>query len=193
MILRVGDGGRALRDGITTRPFKNVNVATVLEYLVQIPPAPLDAGGGGLGLFYPPESRAVVAAAAKLTAVQNWGNIPGYFGTRQSIDFIMDTLGLEWRVQNGSFVAMLGGIINRPGPVISPKTGLLCYSKTNDEGIQFTALANPEVEPGIQVVVADDDGIPFGALAYRVTMVSFVGSSDGDSLMSVQGSKAVPI
>lgn len=191
MVLKLGDGNRTLRDQTVGRSFSNVKIEIVLDYLVQLPPAPTDAGGGGLGLIYPPESKALVKQAASELPIQTFGNIPAGANTREAVDIIMDTLGLEWRVHNGEFVAMRGGVINKPGPLIRPGTGLISYERRNDGGIIFSALANPEVEPGIQVLVQDDFGKPFGEPAYRVEKVRFAGSTDEESLMDVEAAKAV--
>lgn len=190
-VFHLGDGNKNLRDQAVGRSFSNVKIDIVLDYLVNLPPAPADAGGGGLGLIYPPESKALVKQAASELPIQTFGNIPAWANTREAVDIIMDTLGLEWRVHNGAFVVMRGGVINRPGPLIRPGTGLISYEKRNDGGIVLSALANPEVEPGIQIFVQDDRGKPFGEPAYRTEKVRFFGDTDGESLMEVEGAKAV--
>ncbi len=192
-VFKIGDGNKSLRDQVVGKSFKGAKISIVLEYLVSIPSTAPDIGGGGLGLIYPPESKAVVAAAAAELPVQTWGNIPAGANTREAINLIMDTLGLEWRVHNGEFVVMRAGVINKPGPLIRPGTGLISYEKRNDGGIIFSALANPEVEPGIQVFVQDDFGKPFGEPVYRVERVTFAGSTAGDSLMDVQAAKVVSL
>jgi hypothetical protein len=196
-IFRLGDGNRAQRDQATSRAFVAVSIADVLDYFIRLPPSAPDAGGGGLGLIYPPEARALIKAeAAKLPkALQSWPNVPDGLNTRELIDLVMETLGLEWRVHNGEFIAMRGGIINRPGSGIDlrPGTGLISYTPRNDGGVSLTALAVPEAEPGIQVVVTNDLGKPFAEPFYRVERVSFNGSTDGDSLMSMDAAKGRPL
>jgi hypothetical protein len=192
-VFRIGDGGKTLRDQVVGKGFQGVKISIVLEYLVAIPPAAPDIGGGGLGLIYPPESKALVTAAAAELPVQTWGNIPKGANTREAVNLIMDTLGLEWRVHNGEFVVMRAGVINKPGPLIRPGTGLISYERRNDGGVIFSALANPEVEPGVQVLVQDDFGKPFGEPVYRVERVSFTGSTAGESLMDVEAAKVVTI
>jgi hypothetical protein len=195
-VFKLGDGNRAQRDQVVGRSFHAVSIDIVLDYLVELPPATVDVGGGGLGLIFPPESKALVkAAAAEVKTLQGsdltFGNIPAGANTREAIDIIMDTLGLEWRVQNGEFVVMRGGIINKPGPILTPGTGLVSYETQTDGGITITALANPQVEPGIQIQVLDNLAKPVGELAYRVTKVSFNGSTDEDSLMNITARKAL--
>lgn len=189
-MIRIGDGNQAQRDQVVGRTFQNVNIGVVLDYLVQLPPAAVDAGGGGLGLIYPPESKALVTKAASEIPIQSWGNIPAGANTREAVNLIMDTLGLEWRVQNGEFVVMRGGVQNVPPPLLRPGTGLISYARRNDGGIVLQALANPDVQPGVQILVQDDNGRPFAEPAYRVEKVTYTGSTDGDSTMSVEGAKA---
>lgn len=188
----IGDKMESMRDAITGRDWNNVNVATILEYLVSLPPSPDDIGGGGLGLIYLPESKALVTAAAAEIAGQGfvfYGSMTKGLNVKDSIDAVMASIGLEWRVHNGAFVAMRGGIINRPGPIISPSSGLIEHTTLDDGGIQFTALSDARFEPGIRCTVLDEIGVPIGAPSYRVESTSFAGSTDEDSLMEVVGRK----
>jgi hypothetical protein len=195
-VFKLGDGNRAQRDQVAGRDFHAAPVEIVLEWLVQIPPSPADTGGGGLGLIFPPESKALIkAAAAEVAKLQGsnltFGNIPKGLNIREEIDMIMDTLGLEWRVHNGAFTVMRGGIINKPGPILTPGTGLISYTPQNDGGITLTALADPAVEPGIQIQVLGNLGKPVGEISYRVTRVIFSGSTDDESVMLVTGRKSL--
>ncbi len=192
-VLSVGDGNKTLRDQTVGRSFSKVSISIVLDYLVRPPPLSTDTGGGGLGLIYTPESRAVVAAAEAELPVQFWNNIPAGSNTRESIDAIMATLGLEWRVHNGEFIAMRGGVINRPGIILAPKSGLIDYTPRDDGGVVATALANPDMQPGLQFFVQSDVGKNLAAPVYRCESVQFNGSTDGQSLMTVQGRKVVTL
>jgi hypothetical protein len=189
-IFRIGDGNNAIRDQTVGRDFHGVKLDIVLDYLVRLPPAPDDAGGGGLGLIYPPESKAIIAAAAGALPYQFFANIPKGLNTKDAITLILETLSLEWRVHNGEFIVMRGGIINRPGPILRPGTGLIHYESRNDGGVVVTALADADMEPGIQFQVQNDLGKPFAELAYRCERVSFTGSTDNESIMTVEGAKA---
>ena len=187
---RIGDTTVAQRDAVVGRDFHNVKISIVLDYLINLPPAPDDAGGGGLGLIFLPESKALIAqAATTLGTFQEWGNITKGMNVADAISAIMETLGLEWRVHNGAFVAMRGGIINKPGPVIAPQNGLISYTPMDDGGILFEGLADAKFEPGIRCGVLDNLGKPVGAPSYRVESVSLFGSTDEDSLMEVVARK----
>ncbi len=188
--LEIGDGNRVLRDSAVGKSFAGVKIDIVLDYLVNFPPATADAGGGGLGLDYPKESRDLVKAAAAELPIQTWGNIPAGANTREAIDVIMATLGLEWRVHNRQFVVMRGGLSNRPPTILRPSSGLVSYELLDEGGIQLSALANPDVDPGAQIVVQDNDEGPIGAGVYRVESVDFEGSTRGASDMTVIGRKA---
>jgi len=190
-ILQLGDGQRAQRDQVVGKSFAGVKIDTVLDYLVQFPPATVDAGGGGLGLIYPPESKALIKAASALLPVQTWGNIPAGANTREAIDVVMATLGLEWRVHNGAFIVLRGGLINRPPVILRPGTGLVSYERRNDGGISLEALASTDIEPGSQILVQDNAGRPFGAGVFRVERCSWRGSTSSESLMSIDARKAL--
>jgi hypothetical protein len=191
--LKIGDGNTANRDSVFTATYKAITVVAAVELIATLKAAaPGTPNGGGLGLEFPESSRALVSEAAKEVAVKKI-NIAGAYNARELMDDFMDTLGLEWRVTNGQFIALRGGVINRPGPIVKPSTGLISYTTRNDKGIDFTALADPEVEPGIQVQVVDDNGQPFGAVVYRVDRVTFSGNTDGESIMAVSASKGVGV
>ena len=172
----VGDANQALRDSTVTSNFANIEIATVLSYLIELPADSADIGGGGLGLVFPPESRELIDQAASELSLKRLSVPPGS-STRAAVDLIMQTLRLEWRVSNGRFVALRGGIINRPGEVIRPGTGLINYERRSDSGISLRALANPKIEPGIQIQVEDDEGRPFAESLYRVESVEFSGQT----------------
>jgi len=187
--LRIGDGNTANRDSVTSKTYNAIPVVQVVELVAKLKAgSPSDPNSGGLGLGFPDESRALVADAAKSVAVKSINVAAGY-NARELMDDLMSTLGLEWRVSNGQFIALRGGVINRPGPIVKPSSGLISYQTRNDGGIDFTALADPAVEPGIQVQVLDDDDRPFGASVYRVDRVTFSGNTDAESIMSVQASR----
>lgn len=189
---RIGDGDKG-RDAVVATDFHNVNIDTVLTWLVTLPPASVDTGGGGLGLVYPPDSRALVKGVAAATAFQNWGNLTKGLNVQEAITLVLETLGLEWRVHNGEFIVMRGGLIQRPGPTLSPGTGLVTYELTNDGGIRAFALADTRVEPGIRFQVTHASGTPVGELSYRCERVEFFGSTDEGSDMVVTGRKARPL
>jgi hypothetical protein len=192
-VFKMGDGAKTLRDQVVGSGFKGAPIEIVLRALVELSPNPFDSGGGGLGFIFPPEAVVLIKKAASELPIQLWGNIPAGANTRDQVNLIMDTLGLEWRVHNGTFVVMRAGVILRAGPVIRPGTGLISYERRNDGGIIFSALANPEVEPGIQVLVQNDFGKPFGEPVYRVERVTFTGSTVGESLMEVEAAKVITL
>lgn len=190
-IMKFGDGSQAIRDQVVGRTFNGTRIDEALRYLIELPPAGTDAGGGGLGLIYPPSSRALVVAAANLTPLPLLRNLVQGRSTRATIDDLMSTIGLEWRVHNNTFIAMQDGVINRPGPILRPKNGLLHYEQRNDGGCICDSYALPDAEPGIQVQVQDNLGKAFGAPLYRIEKNTFRGDTHIDSTMRVEAAKAV--
>jgi len=192
-VFQIGDGTQRTRDQTVGRDFANVNLVTVLDYLITLPPAGADAGGGGLGLLFPADSKALVQQAAAEIPLQNWGNITKGMSTVEAVNQIMDTLGLEWRIHNNAFIALRGGLILRPGPTIRPQTGLIDYSPRDDGGIEFTAVADTRLEPGIRTTVLDNLGRPIGSPSYRVESVAFQGNTDENSIVRCLGRRPIGI
>jgi hypothetical protein len=192
-VFRLGDGNKPLRDQVVGKSFSGVKIDIVLDYLVSLPSAPTDVGSGGLGLIYPPESKALVKQAASELPIQTWGNIPQGANTREAVNLIMDTLGLEWRVQNGAFIVLRAGALNKPPVLLRPGTGLINYQRRNDGGCVLSGLADPRVEPGLQLLVQDDLGKPYGAGVFRTERVTFRGSSSDENLMEIQAAKVVGV
>ena len=189
-IFSLGDGNQALRDSTLTKNFADIKISALLDWILKLPADSSDAGGGGLGLIFPKESRDLVDQAVAETSLQTLSVPPGS-STRDSVDLIMETIGLEWRVSNGEFIALRGGIVNRPGEILRPGTGLISFERRSDSGVSLTGLANPRIVPGLQIQVQDDAGEPFAEPLYRVESVDFRGDSDGQSLMQVEGRRSI--
>ena len=189
--LMVGDGNKASRDQPVGRSFSGVTITQIISFFVTAQPSTLDAGYGGLGLIMPPESAALITTVAAELPTQSIRNyVPGT-STRAAIDKLMAGLGLTWRSHNGEFIAMRGGIINRPGQILSPRSGLIDYTERGDGGVSLEAMANPEVQPGLQILVQDNLGKTLAEPAYRVESVDYTGDTEGASVMHVEARKAV--
>ncbi len=172
------DGGLAKRNQISRHTFKTVKIHVLIEILVRFPPVASDGTVlGALGLTYPDESRKLVESAAAKTALPNVRSVVPGLTTERRLTESMAAIGLEWRVHNGAFIAFRDGIINRPGPILRPGSEILQSTKRKDGGIEITALAHPDLEPGMQVHVK-------GRL-YRAERITFDGDSQGESTMVV--------
>ena len=188
--LHIGDGLQNLRDA---QMGLNVTSIAFSAFLLQAITAPINAGdigGGGLGLKIRAADRAFIKQRVTSLNLQQLNNSPAFGSTKQAIDWLMATLGLEWRVQNGFFIPMQGGINNDPAIELSPNSGLIGYAKRDDGGITLTALAIPEVQPGLRIVVRDEKGLNVDAPLYRVDTVSFTGSTQGESIMAIEAERA---
>jgi hypothetical protein len=189
----MGDGNRALSLGIQGTSFHNVDFITVLGFFIRAEPNPSDAAGGGLGLSFPKESADLIVAASaeivKRGGSTTFGNVPSGLNMRDNLDAIMATLGLSWRIHNGAFIAMRGGALSRPGPILRPGNGLISYDPVDNGGVELTNLARTDMEPGSQFQVQDDNGRPFAEPLYRATHVAFAGSTSGNSIMTVSGQR----
>jgi hypothetical protein len=183
--MRIGDSLQAKRDAIVLPVNAKVPFLIFLRGLITNPVV-----SGGLGLAIDPASDAIMTTAAG-SITQPVGNVAAGNGVANTITVLMDSIGLQWRTSGGVFYALRGAIIPGPAIIISPASGLLSETRRNDGGIDFEALADPRVEPGRQVIVRDEFGKPIGAPAYRVERMTFDGSTDGQSLMSVEAAKAL--
>ena len=193
-IFRFGDGLKNSRDQTIGRSLNGSRVDYVINFLVTAPASSADAGFGGLGLRYPKESRELVTLATNSTPVPIIRNVVSGTSTREAITNFMAMIGLEWRVHNGAFIAMRGGLIlDRPAIILRPDSGLLRYSKRNDNNISVEALALPDVEPGSQIQVQDNDGKSFGQPSYRVERVEFRGNTRTESLMFIDAKSVTGI
>ena len=161
-----------------------------LLFLITAPVNTGDIGGGGLGLKLRTADKIFLEQQAFKLSLQQISNSPAFASTKQAADWLMATLGLEWRVQNGFFIPMQGGINNDPAIELSPNSGLIGYAKRDDGGITLTALAIPEVQPGLRIVVRDEKGLNVDAPLYRVDTVSFTGSTQGESIMAIEAERA---
>ena len=110
---------------------------------------------------------------------------------------LLDTFGLEWKVINGQVIFLERGITassqGQAAALLAPSTGLLEWSPT-DAGLALTALAQPSIRPGSQIVVRDGFGRPVGAPGFRVESVRFTGSTfTGESIMTIEARRSVPL
>lgn len=188
-VFKLGDGNRALRDRFMSRVMTRISIERAIDYLVHIVPNALDVGGGGLGLIYPKASKDLIQRAAQELPDQNYTNIPPG-NTKQLLDDLMETLGLEWRVHNGEFVAMRDGQINE-SITLKPSTGLLRAEPRGDGGIDVLNYADPRIQPGTQLKVLEEDNSPIAERAYRVDKMLYRGRTRGGSTSSIIASKAV--
>jgi len=185
--VHAGDGAVSLRDSTTDTgaTFAKVDFVSIIQTVVTLEMGlPIDA----------PSLQLMKEAAAQLPQTLDWSNYTISGDLQDVIDDLVATLGLEWKIYRGYFIVLrrgIRGITDDPlAPLISADSGLIDYRPIDDDGIELTALANPRVAPGIQIAVQGPDGLPVGALRYRVSTVRYHGSNYGESLMSVVGRKA---
>lgn len=183
LVIELGDGQKAWEGSTVGPSISGSTIADVLTMLITLPYSVTGGGIGGLGYILPAESRATIAAAAGSSVP--YRGVPVGRSTGEVVRILLETLGLSGRVQNGVFWVMRGQVINRPGPVFKPSTGLLYFRPREDGGAQIEALGDPSVEPGIQVQVRDDNNRPKGAAVYRVEQAVWSGSTRGQSVMTV--------
>lgn len=182
----LGDGAITMRDGppVLSAAFASGPLTLILQALV-----------GALGVPIDPVSLKTIQEKAALLPIATWETYVIAGDPSDRLDELIDTLGLEWKIYGGVLIVMdkgIAGVTNRiTAPVISPSTGLLSWSPTDDGGLELVALANPRVIPGVQIAVSDEYRKPIGAPRHRVSSVQFTGTNYGDSLMTIVARRAV--
>lgn len=182
-VFEVGDGNKQVRDATVGQGFAKVTVDILITFLVlNTLKVPLD-----------PASKAKILQKAAQLPVQQWNNYILAGDPQDRLDELVDTLGLEWKIYQGSFIVTDKGNAATASPIatlLAAKTGLLTWAQEDDGALLATALANPNVKPGSQIRVKDSFGVPVGALAHRVEKITFRGATDGESLMDIVARKA---
>lgn len=111
---------------------------------------------------------------------------------RERLDLLMASMDLAWGISGGEFVIYRGGLRNDlPPAILTPQTGLLKWSVTDDGGVEFEALARPIVTPGAQATLLDELGQTLGGGPLRIETVRFLGTTEGPSMMMGVARKAV--
>jgi hypothetical protein len=189
--VRIGDGQAAVKLGpAVLLPTQTVGQPNILFDLLKVE-------FGKIPLILDEDQRPMWQEATARTILPSPFS---YTTSGELIDNLTDliaTMGLEWKLINGRVVFMDRGITassqNPLATVLTASTGLLEWEETDGGGVRCQALAQPSVLPGTQITVLSELGVPVGAPFYRVESARFTGSTDGPSLMVVEGRRGVPV
>jgi hypothetical protein len=186
-VIEIGDGAKQTRDATVGQGFAESSLTVVITFIVA----------QTIGLPIAPTSITLIQQRGAELPVLTWANYVASGSSSDTLDQIFATLGLTWRVYDGQVVAfdkgILGGQLDPLAQLLRPSTGLLTWTSLDDGGLDLTALANPQIKIGGQVIVQDGLGIPVGGPAYRVDKIQWSGATDGDSIMRLACRRAVPI
>jgi len=185
--LTISDGATTGTDASLGASFAEMFVETALLLVVSAPPP------NGLGWPIDPASKALITARIATLPIKKT-NFIEQGNTVETVDGFMATLGLEWKVHNGKFIAMDKGNAATANPlatVLKAGGGLISWEQLDNGGISCRALANPNVSPGSQIVVLDAFGVPVGSPAFRVERIRFTGTTIGESIMEIEARKSV--
>jgi len=172
-IVEAGDGYAALKD---TPPSGLTSVGELIDIL--IPRIVVTE----LGLAPNPAAFAFISAKAAELQLLPFANFVGST-PRDMLDALLSSLGLMWGVEKGFFVVYDGGLRNDLLPtVLSPDFGLLDWATLDDGGLEFTAVSQARVVPGMQLLFQDELGVPLGP-PMRCQSVTFTGSTVGACTM----------
>lgn len=192
-IFKFGEGQRPVKQGTTDTPKQyTYEAGNALGLWLTITDM-----FANLGLQIDPTMQAVFTEAVTRTPLSATGSWSLAGELVDNITDVLDTFGLEWKVYNGQVIFMARGITasaqGETAALLTAATGLLQWRRMDDGGIACTALAQPSVRPGTQIVVRDAFGRPVGAPGYRVETAQFVGATDDTSIMNLTGRRSVPV
>jgi hypothetical protein len=137
-----------------------------------------------LGLVPSPTALGVISERSAALPLSAWQNVYDQTPSDQ-LDICMATLGLSWGESGGFFVIYADGLRNDVLPaVLTPVSGLLMWEEQDEGAVMFEALAQPRVDTGVQLSLADALGATIGGGPLRVDEIDFSGSTDGKSIMT---------
>jgi hypothetical protein len=181
-------GSQAWQDAAVGASFANVTLSLIVQFLIQAPPP------NGFGVQIEPASLAKIEQRGAELGVREYVSWARAGKTSEVVDDILASLGLEGKIHNGRFIVTDRGnaaTASLDAFFLSPGTGLLDWTETDDGGIEALALAIPDVSPGAQVAIVDENATPVGAARHRVESVRFTGTTEGQSTMVLECRKAV--
>lgn len=193
-ILRFGEGQRAIVDSTPDAPKQyTYDAGNALGLWLVIQDMFVQLGG----LRIAPAMQAPFIEAVQRTPIAASGSWVLDGELTSTINDLLDTFGLEWKVINGQVIFLARGVTasaqGQEAALLSPSTGLLEWSPT-DAGLSIRALSQPSIRPGTQIVVRDGFGRPVGAPGFRVESVRFTGSTfTGESVMAIEARRSIPL
>lgn len=177
----VGDGGIGLRDGVVGMSL----AAGDFSQMIQILAVGLKAG-------IDPASLAVFQAAAASAPVQLFDNLSLYGDPRSIFTDLMESLDLQWWIQNSTIIIVPSGTpLAGPPAIVTPETGLLTYSPNADGSISLTMLADPAIAQGQAIIVLDEFKAPIAEGVYRAYSVRCVGDTNTGATMEIHAKKTL--
>lgn len=179
-IFEIGDSVYSQRDTVTAQVLNNIQGFTWSTAVAAV--------AAQQGRAVAPQALAAIDAAATrrripLTQLRNLNLRSGDLD--QVLTDLLETLKLNYVVENDIVhVFDTSGLrLDLPQVVLSASGGLLSYSEEDDGAVSFSALANPLVQPGSQVVVLDELNLIVGGGPLRVERIDFAGSTAANSTM----------
>lgn len=181
-------GTQSVEDAAVGASFSEVRHVLIIEFLVKAPPP------NGFGLQIEPASLAKIKERDAQLGIAKYDSWARAGSTSTIVTDLLLLLDLEWKIHNGRFIVTEKGnaaTASLDAFVLSPQTGLLEWAEVDDGGVELMALGVPDLQSGHQISALDTHGKPIGATRHRVESVRFTGTTEGRSLMAVEGRKAV--
>lgn len=95
--------------------------------------------------------------------------------------------GYDWVIISGEIFLLNQGLYSDQSPpaVLQPSSGLLTFTPQDDGGLAITAVGNPGISPGQQLLVNDGLGKPLGGGPLRIESASWSGDTDSGCVMNI--------
>lgn len=168
-----GDGHASYRDGRMNQAFAaGVPVDTVRK-LVE----------AGLGLKPGADAEGAFAQALSGSKIAG-GFSNGFVAVGKAADMLTEitaAVGVKWWIRDGKIVYVPATqATNDVAIVLNPGSGLLSHTEPREFGdVEFTALLNPKIFPGRQVILQNGLGIPIDGTPHRVDVSEYTGDTHG--------------
>jgi hypothetical protein len=173
-VLECGDGLNELRD---TPPAGGGTIGLAMAELVALYVL-------SLGLKMSPFALSLIAQTAAAFPITQRFNMTFDSEPRAALNVLMASIGLSWGVDDETFVVYKGGLRNDLLPsILAPQSGLLSWTPLDGGGLEFEAVAQPRVVPGIQLQCFNTRGAMLGGGPLRCETISFSGCSQGPHVM----------
>ena len=170
--ISTGDGLNGFRDGQMSESFVGgVPVDTVRRVTEA-----------ALGLRARADAEKEFAAALGESQITTFSN--GFVATGQAQEVLTEiaaSQGLKWWIKDGEIIYVRKNrATSDVAIVLNSDTGLISVGEPKELGdVEFTALLNPKIFPGRQVLIQDANKQPVGAAAHRVDQCNYRGDMHG--------------
>ena len=163
---QAADGGDAFRGGAVNASVGGVDYRTLIGIVTK-----------AMNIKTSAQAEASLAAAgANVRRLE--GGVVIQDTARAALDRLTKDLDLTWWIKDGQLV-IVKRVTTDVAVVLTPNTGLLNFDLVRSGDIEGSAMLNPLMFPGRQLLVQDRFFRPVGEPAYRIESTAVSGASWG--------------